>query len=94
MQMENNKIRTMTSFKNIESNTYPEKDYPENVRLLRGFTWRGDERMMKKEDIFPEEERLLHEKILAKTKIENKKENIPMKIRKETKEFSKKKLKK
>lgn len=93
MQMEDNKIRTMTSFKNIESNTYPEKEYPENVRLLRGFTWRGDERILKKEDIFPEDEKLLHEKILAKTKIENKKDNVPMKFRRETKDYDKKNLK-
>ncbi len=87
MQMENNQISTMTSFKNIESNTYPDKDFPENARKLRGFIWRGDEKIKSKEDIFPEEERLLHEKILKKSKIEGKKENIPMKIRKETKEY-------
>jgi hypothetical protein len=94
MQMEDNKIRTMTSFKNIESNTYPEKEYPENVRLLRGFTWRGDERILKKEDIFSDDERLLNEKILAKTKVENKKENVPMKVRRETKDYDKKNSKK
>ena len=96
MKMENNKIRTMTSFKNIESNTYPDKDFPENARRLRGFVWRGDERILTKDDIFPEDERLLDEKIIKKSKIENKKENIPMKERKETKDYDKKnpKLKK
>ena len=96
MKMENNKIRTMTSFKNIESNTYPDKDFPENARRLRGFVWRGDERILTKDDIFPEDERLLNEKIIKKSKSENKKENVPMKERKETKEYDKKnqKLKK
>ena len=96
MKMENNKIRTMTSFKNIESNTYPDKDFPENARRLRGFVWRGDERILTKDDIFPEDERLLNEKIIKKSKSENKKENVPMKERKETKDYDKKnqKLKK
>ena len=86
----------MTSFKNIESNTYPDKDFPENARRLRGFVWRGDERILTKDDIFPEDERLLNEKIIKKSKSENKKENVPMKERKETKDYDKKnqKLKK
>jgi lipopolysaccharide export system protein LptA len=94
MQMEDNKIRTMTSFKNIESDTYPEKDFPENARKLRGFIWRGDERIMSKDDIFPEDEKLLDEKIRKKTAIENKKQIVQMKVRKETKDFDKQKKKK
>ena len=90
MQFEDNKVRTMTSFKDIESITYPDKDFSENARELRGFNWRGDEFIKSKDDIFPEEERLLHENILKKSKIENKKENVPMKIRKETKDFDRK----
>jgi hypothetical protein len=89
MQLEDNKIRTLTSFKNIESTTYPEKDFPENVRKLRGFIWRGDERIMSKEDIFPKEEIELDEKIKKKSKLENAKENTPMKVRKETKNYDK-----
>ena len=89
MQLEDNKIRTLTSFKNIESTTYPEKDFPENVRKLRGFIWRGDERIMSKEGIFPKEEIELDEKIKKKSKLENAKENTPMKVRKETKNYDK-----
>ena len=89
MQLEDNKIRTLTSFKNIESITYPEKDFPENVRKLRGFIWRGDERIMSKEEIFPKEEIELDEKIKKKSKLENAKENTPMKVRKETKNYDK-----
>jgi lipopolysaccharide export system protein LptA len=89
IQLEDNKIRTLTSFKNIESTTYPEKDFPENARKLRGFIWRGDERIMSKDDIFPKEEIELDEKITKKSKAENAKENVPMKVRKETKNFDK-----
>ena len=91
MVMENNKVRTLTSYKNVESYTYPEKDFPENVRKLRGFIWRGDERIKSKEEIFPQDEIDLHEKILAISRKENQKPIIPMKIRKETKDFDKKK---
>lgn len=89
MQLEDNRIRTLTSFKNIESTTYPEKDFPENVRKLRGFIWRGDERIMSKDDIFPKEEIELDEKITKKSKADNAKENVPMKVRKETKNYDK-----
>lgn len=89
MQLENNKIRTLTSFKNVESVTYPEKDFPENARKLRGFIWRGDERIKSKDDIFPKEEIELDEKIRKKSKLENAKENVPMKVRKETKNYDK-----
>ena len=39
-----------------EGQIYPEKDLPENARKLRGFVWRGDERIKSKEEIFPPEE--------------------------------------
>ena len=82
----------MTSFTNIESNTYPDKEFPENARKLRGFLWRGDEQIKSKDDIFPDDEKILHEKILKKSKIESKIENVPMKIRKETKRYNEKKI--
>jgi lipopolysaccharide export system protein LptA len=87
---EDNKIRKLTSFKDIESNTYPDKDLPENARKLRGFIWRGDERISTKDDVFPPDEIELDKKLVKKGKIENAKENVPMKIRKETKDFDKK----
>jgi len=52
MKLEDNKIRTLTSFKNIESTTYPEKEFPENARKLRGFVWRIEERIAKKTTFF------------------------------------------
>jgi lipopolysaccharide export system protein LptA len=89
MKIEDNKIRTLTSFKNIESTTYPEKDYPENARKLRGFVWRGEERIATKDDIFPADEVELNDKIVKESQKENTKPNLPMKIRKETKDYDK-----
>lgn len=90
MIMENNKVSILTSYKNVESQTYPEKDFPENVRKLRGFIWRGDEMIKTKDDIFPPEETALHEKILAATRKSKLKPAVQMKIRKETKDYDKK----
>ena len=89
MTLENNQVRTLTSFTNVESETYPEKDLPENARKLRGFIWRGDEQIKSKEDIFPPEENELNDKIIKKSKAENAKENVPMKVRKETIDYDK-----
>lgn len=89
MKIEENKIRTLTSFKNIESTTYPEKDYPENARKLRGFVWRGEERIATKDDIFPADEVELNDKIVKESQKEKIKPNVPMKIRKETKDYDK-----
>ncbi len=52
----NNKIEILTLYDNPDGDIYPEKDLPENARLLRGFVWRGDERIKTKEDIYPEDE--------------------------------------
>jgi lipopolysaccharide export system protein LptA len=90
IQFEENRIRKLTSFKDIESNTYPDKDLPQNARILKGFEWRGDEKIKDKDDIFPPEEKELDKKLVKKGKAENAKENVPMKVRKETKEFDKK----
>ena len=50
------KIEDITFFDNVDGDLFPEKDLPENARKLRGFVWRGDERIKTKEDIFPKEE--------------------------------------
>lgn len=90
LELEDNKITTVTSMVNPESESYPEKDFPENVRKLRGFVWRGDEMIKTQDDIFPQEEKDLHEKILKRTKAEKEKENVPMEARKETLDYDKK----
>ncbi len=62
------KIETITFFTNVDGDIYPEKDLPENARKLRGFVWRGDERIKSKEDIFPEDEVALDKKIVLESK--------------------------
>ena len=89
---DDNKIDVLTSYKNVESNMYPEKDLPENARKLRGFEWRGDEIIRSKDDIFPPEENEYDQKMQKESKIDAAKENTPMKIRKETLNYDKKKL--
>jgi lipopolysaccharide export system protein LptA len=88
------KIDTITFFDNVDGDIYPEKDLPENARKLRGFIWRGEERLKTKEDIFPKEEEEEEKKIQEQTKIDKAKVNVPMKIRKETLNYDKKKTKK
>lgn len=78
LDIENNEIVSVTSFTNIESNSYPDKELPENVRKLRGFLWRGDEIIKSKEDIFPPEEEELNDKIVEQSKKEKLKEDTPM----------------
>ena len=95
MQMDDkSKIDTITFFKNVDGDIYPETELPENARKLRGFVWRGDERIKTKEDIFPPEENEYDDKMKAAKKIDDAKEDLPMKIRKETLDYDKKKTKK
>ena len=93
MLLDKNTIETITNFNQIDGDIYPEKDLPENARKLRGFIWRGNERIKTKEDIFPAEENELHAKIQAERKIEMAKENKPMEPSKETLDYDKNKPK-
>ena len=88
---ENKKINILTSYKNVESQMYPETELPENARRLRGFVWRGDEMIKSKEEIFPPEEDAFDEKMQKESKEEAATENTPMKIRQETLNYDKKK---
>lgn len=89
MTLDGNTIDTMTFFTNVDGDIYPEKDLPENARKLRGFIWRGDERIKTKDDIFPPEENELNDKIIKASEAEMAKENVPMEIRKETIDYDK-----
>lgn len=89
LTLDGNTIDTMTFFTNVDGDIYPEKDLPENARKLRGFIWRGDERMKTKEDIFSPEENELNDTIIKASKAEMAKENVPMKVRKETLDYDK-----
>jgi lipopolysaccharide export system protein LptA len=89
-----NEIETITFFKDVDGMIYPDKDLLEPDRILRGFLWRGDERIKSKEDIFSDEENELNDKLVKQGKVEAAAENVPMKIRKETLNYDKKKKKK
>ena len=89
MTLDGNTIDTMTFFTNVDGDIYPEKDLPENARKLRGFIWRGDERIRTKDDIFPPEENELNDKIIKESEAEMAKENVPMEVRKETLDYDK-----
>jgi len=89
--LENSAVETITFYKQVDGDIYPDKDLPENARKLRGLVWRGDERIKSKDDIFSDEENELNDKMIEAGKKEDEKENVPMKIRKETLDYDKKK---
>jgi len=88
-----NEVDEITFFKQVDGDLFPEKDLPENDRKLKGFVWRGDERILSKDDIFPPEENKDNEKIAKQSKAQKDKKNVPMKVRKETLDYDKKKKK-
>jgi lipopolysaccharide assembly outer membrane protein LptD (OstA) len=89
MTLDKNTIDTITFFNQVDGDIYPEKDLPENARKLRGFIWRGDERIKSKDDIFPTEDNELDAEIQAKKKVEMAKENKPLEPSKETLDYDK-----
>ena len=86
-----NEVNEITFFKQVDGDLFPEKDLPENDRKLKGFIWRADERILSKDDIFPPEENEDNEKIAKQAKAQKDKKNVPMKVRKETLDYDKKK---
>ena len=86
-------IEDITFFKQVDGTIFPEKELLEPDRKLRGMVWRGDERIKSKDDIFPPEENIENEKLVQQGKDEAAKENVPMKVRKETLNYDKKKKK-
>lgn len=49
---ENKEMTIITNYDNPDDKTYPPEELPENVRTLRGLKWRGDEKIISKEDLF------------------------------------------
>jgi lipopolysaccharide assembly outer membrane protein LptD (OstA) len=86
-----NDIETITFFNQVDGDIFPETELPETDRVLRGLAWRGEERIKTKDDIFSEEENELNDKLIKQGEMEAAKKNTPMKIRKETKDYDKKK---
>jgi len=90
--LENNDIQTITFFNKVDGDLWPEADLPENARKLKGLRWRGDERIKSKDDIFTEEDNEMNDKLVKEGKDEEaKNKNVPMKVRKETRDYDKKK---
>jgi lipopolysaccharide export system protein LptA len=85
------KIDTITFFNNVDGDIYPEAELPENARKLRGFIWRGDERIRTKEDIFPPEENEYDIQAQKDKNTDALLEDVPMEIKKETLDYDKKK---
>nr|WP_299343633.1 OstA-like protein [Allomuricauda sp.] len=54
--MANNDIEDITFFINPDGDIFPDKDLPLESRKLKGFVWRGDERILTKDDIFDEDD--------------------------------------
>jgi hypothetical protein len=88
---EDKAIETITFFNQVDGDIFPETELPENGRVLRGLAWRGDERIKSKEDIFTEEENDLNDQMIKEGKAEEAKKNTPLKVRKETLDYDKKK---
>lgn len=56
LTLNENQIEDITFFTRPDGVIYPDADLPKNARKLRGFIWRGDERMFSKDDIFDEDD--------------------------------------
>lgn len=54
--MADNDIEDITFFVDPDGDIFPETDLPVESRKLKGFVWRGDERIMSKEEIFDEDD--------------------------------------
>ena len=54
--MANNDVEDLTFRRDPDGDIFPDKDLPLESRKLKGFIWRGDERIMTKDDIFDEDD--------------------------------------
>ncbi|MFI8604464.1 OstA-like protein [Cellulophaga baltica] len=52
----NNDVEDLTFYVDPDGDIFPEKDLEEELRILKGMAWRGDERILTKEDIFDEDD--------------------------------------
>jgi len=88
-----NTIETITFFQQVDGDIFPEEELDEHDRKFRGFKWRADERIKSKDDIFTKEDNEFNDKMIEEGKKEEAEQNVPMKIRKETLDYDKKKKK-
>lgn len=52
----NNDVEDLTFITDPDGDIFPEKELPTDSRKLKGFIWRGDERLLTKDDIFDEDD--------------------------------------
>lgn len=52
LTLEEQEITAIRFIKTVDGKLHPESEFPENARLLRGFEWRGEERLKSKADLF------------------------------------------
>jgi len=55
LKLTDNEIEEITSFGTPEGALTPDSMYPDNARKLRGFNWRGDERILSVDDLFKDD---------------------------------------
>lgn len=77
--LENREVTDIYYYNQPEDKTYPEDDFPPNARKLKGFLWRGDERLTQKSDLFK------NRKAYRKTEVQGIEE--PEEERKKTDDF-------
>ena len=56
MKLDSSDIEEITFFTDPDGDIFPEKELPLNSRKLKGFIWRGEERIRTKEDIFDDDD--------------------------------------
>ena len=79
-KFKNSQLQSSKSITMPDGGTYPLSEFPENIRILRGFTWREDERPLTKDDIFIVDDDSLENTQMTSEKVgemnfENKKKN-------------------
>ncbi|MGB3592393.1 MAG: OstA-like protein [Nonlabens sp.] len=52
IELDGNEMVTITNLSNYSDKTYPPEEFKENVRIMRGFNWRGEEELKSKNDLF------------------------------------------
>jgi len=52
LYLENQQIEGIRFINKVPGKIHPESKYPEQEQFLKGFIWRGDERLLKKQDLF------------------------------------------
>lgn len=56
MKLDSSEIEEITFFTDPDGDIFPEKDLPLNSRKLKGFIWRGEERIRTKDEIFDDDD--------------------------------------